>query len=690
MKVWLASPESIHSRSGSVALRLHYLAEALVAGGAAVSLIVPKSTSGEELLKASYTLLEFDPEPVASLAPSLSLSWRLAEFIFQLAADGDVPDIIEIPDSGALGYFVLQWRQLRSPLLQTVPIIIHLSRPESVMRGYNQDNRFRGMRHFVDEMEQETTYAADALLADSYSVAHEVRTLMRIRELPVSMVPPPMPAPVGLTREIKDSNHLLVPIDISCGSALDPLLRSCRQLWASGLNFKLTIVGKDSVYEPVGTLYSEYLRSRFADEIDGGVLSILPENRISAVQAMIQKASLIICPELWGPVSFAFLFAVAANRPVLASRTAAYGDLFEDERCTKRFFSWYEEGEFTAKLRAILAQNPAEQLRDSDTLAGKVTQVCSIPRAAATRLDFYHELRRKWRPTRWFRSLGQKRLDRPLPSSLARKGRGHGTTVAILATVQPAAYNDALKSVLDSNGAEDFQLLIAPIARELPSWKAWLHQIGLANDQRLRLVERPDQGTIAGQKFIAEQATGETLLFLSPELQLNPSFLTVANSLLSTYSNLAAVSAWHRLQGAVNGLLPVWNWHLPHLLLPYSTSPVWLLRRAAFLQFGFHREELYHGMDIQASLIAMAEAGYAGASIPAVLIRYTVSSEKTAPLSSSAALAQAAYQVDRIVEYHPHLFKMFGDNLMQLLYSNGPEFSWLQPGSADPFEGRLL
>jgi len=160
---------------GGIATYLEHSARMLTRAGHHVTIIAPGDARCDKQLPDGTRLIRLIPHQTTSVPAFFqtlshwpALSYEIAETaINHLRSTGDLPDVIEVQEYGALGYYLLQRRLVDETPLRDIPILVHLHSPHSENLRVNQMARYRFPDYWVGQMEKFCINAADALLSPS-------------------------------------------------------------------------------------------------------------------------------------------------------------------------------------------------------------------------------------------------------------------------------------------------------------------------------------------------------------------------------------------------------------------------------------------------------------------------------------------------------------------------------------------
>jgi glycosyltransferase involved in cell wall biosynthesis len=695
MNIWLLTSE-FPPTPGGIARYVANAAEMFARAGHRVTVLAPGEADDEAALPGGGRLVHFAPR-AARLADNLpaslgdahpafpynvlshepALSYELAERAVGLARrDGVLPDVIESQEYGALPYYLIQ-RRLVEPQhpLARVPVLVHLHSPEFVLAPADQRPRYRLPGYWVGQMEKFSILAADALLSPSQYLAGDVSRAVpqvegRIRVLPYPYQP--MPA----------VEHRPTPGDLVYFGRLEArkgvleLAQGCARLWERGRQFRLTLIGGDTLFTPRAEPMGQFLRRRFRRWVEAGQLVIMGEPLPpAALWQRLSSAWAVVIPSVWENFPNTCIEAMSLGLPVVASTSGGQAELIGDDGRCGLLFDWARPGGCEAAIERVLAMGAAELAAMGEAAREHALAITSFAAVLPRRVAHLAEIAAA-------REAGHARSFPCVTPGVEGNAqpRDAASEPGLLSVVVPfynlGAYLEETIASVAASGYRPLEVVVVDDGSDDADSVAALERARARHPELVRVHRTANSGLSAARNTGAEQARGEFVTFVDADDLVEPEFFARAVGVLQRYANASFVYSWVRFFGAGGGCWPTWNSELPYLLAHNMLTAMAVVRRADFLAFGRNSAELPYALEDHDGWIGMVEAGCVGVSLPDMLVRYRLRPDS---MLRQVNESQALYLADVIARRHPALYRRFGEELFGLLNANGRAFEWLHP-----------
>jgi glycosyltransferase involved in cell wall biosynthesis len=666
------------------------LADALVRAGHMVTLLAAGMQDQERILASGVRLATFASRrlllgtaapdytenhpafPYNIMAEPLALSYELADqAVALLRRDGVRPDVIALPEAGALPYYLIQRRLVERHPLSNTPVVLDLHGPQFLAARANHEPRHRFPGYWVGQMERFGIVAADGLLATSRFLSDELS-----RELPqvadqIAIIPPFLNLLLDLPTPIEQavtSGDLLCPGALELRLGAVDLLPVCVRLWEQGRVFQLTLLGADAPFVPRATTVASFLRQRYARWIESGNLVIDQQPYTQqALYERMARAAAIVLPAHWDASPQGALHAIALGRPVVAAEPSAAAELLAALGMGVRF-RWDDPGACAAAIEQVL-DRPAplrEPLADIGRVADPVW-------AMTARLAYYEQAIAAMHPRSVFPSAVAELAGTTVPARAEEIG---GLLSVVIPFYNLGAYIEETVASVVAASYRPLEVVVLDDGSSDAASLAALERVRVRYGELVRIVRTPNGGLALARNAGAEAARGEFLALLDADDLVAPQFYEQGVDVLRRYRNLSYVFSWIRQFGAVEACLPTWNVELPFLLARNMLAALMIIRRADFLAFGRNRPEMAYAMEDHESWVGLAAAGCLGASLPDPLVFYR---QRADSMLHAANENQLIYLFDQMIGLHPELYQRWGPEVAMLLIANGQPFRWPIP-----------
>ena len=199
--------------------------------------------------------------------------------------------------------------------------------------------------------------------------------------------------------------------------------------------------------------------------------------------------------------------------------------------------------------------------------------------------------------------------------------------------------------------------------------------------EHIRVIDTPHRGLANARNVGAYAANGEYIAFLDADDQIECNYYEWAIRVLEHYPNISFVYSWVQYIDKRDDIWVTFNTEFPLLLLTNMLAAFPVIRKSEFINFGLNKVEMKSGMEDYESWISMCEAGCIGVALPAPLVRYRIRSDS---MSRNFNREMVVSLYNHICRLHPELFKKYGDEVVQLINSNGPGYMWNNPTVSYP------
>ncbi len=673
---------------GGIATYIGHVVRMLTRGGHRVSVFAPGPSGADEVTGDGARVIRVVPHrrtAVPSLFRTLShwpaLSYQFADAVIDhFRSNSDAPDVIEVQEYGALGYYLLQRRLVDDTSgMRDTPILAHLHSPQSENLRVNQCPRYRFPDYWVGQMEKFCVNAADALLSPSHFLK-EALVARGFTDQPIDVIPYPGCDPLVQQAEMgpPQGGDIAYFGRLEVRKGVLALAKACERLWSDGLDFRLTLIGGDTVYAPKRSTVRTFLRRQYRRFVESGHLTLSGPLQHEALIARLRSAWAVVVPSLHENYPYTCIEAMSAGRVVVASVSGGQAEMIGSNGQAGWLFDWTEPGSFERAMRSALGMTPEENRAMGDRGRQRIVALTSYDDVLPKRIEHYEKT---------IERAQEKRRSRLFPSvnwdlrPAREKPRPAQREIPNLLSVVIPYYNlgkyidETLDGVLASS-YRPLEVIIIDDGSDEPASRAALDRIRGRSPECVKVIRTDNRGLASARNTGADAARGEFLAFLDADDQVHPSFYERAVRVLQSFDNVGFVYSWVQYFGANNEWWPTWNTEFPYLLAHNMLVPIVVLRRDLFLSHARNRAAMEYNYEDWDAWVRLASAGYLGVSVPYRLVNYRV---RRSSMYRRLGVEQSLYLHDLIAEGSPEVYRRYAVELFNLMNANGPHYLWVHP-----------
>jgi glycogen synthase len=677
LNIWLLTSEYPPDYGGGIGMYVNMVAEMFASAGHETSVIVrdahrsviEKSDSGVRVVRFRH----MEGEYYSYLGYWTALAYQYADVVVDLIKrENKKPDVIEVQEYNAIGYYILLRKWQKDPVLKDIPVVVHLHTPTFELDRINQAPRYKFPNYWIGQMEKFCIKAADALISPSHFLKEKIHQI--IPGIDIQTIPLPYQLDHdGVELDRSASETFLYFGRTEYRKGVSQMLAVAERLWRAGRKFKLKLIGGDTYFHPKATHLGELLRKKYEHRINEGVLIFKDAIPPHELTPEIKQARAVIVPSLYENFPYTCLSSMWLGAPLLVSSSGGQAEMVGMDSGAGYVFDWNQEGDMEEKWVRLIEANAIELRSMSGASKSRIHSMCNMSDNLKRRISFYEEVIRQTENAEnvVFPTL----LEQCEPSTVALSSSDEQGLLSIIIpyynmgeyveeTIESALrteYQHYEIIIINDGSTEDESLRVLDQYRSHPS---------------IRVIDIDNQGLANARNVGAKAAKGEYIAFLDADDLVEPSFYPKCIEILDNYSNVSFVYSWLEYFGNSQATWPTFNTEFPYLLASNMLSAFVVVRKNDFLQFGMNKSEMEYGMEDYEGWVAMCANGRIGVSIPEKLVKYRVRSNS---MSRQFNRDLVIYLRDKLSDLNAEAYAKHGGELFKLIDANGPGYLWDNP-----------
>lgn len=679
MKIWFLTGEFAPDFGGGIGTYVENCAKMFSNAGDDVTVIVRSLKENKiEKSKDGYRVVRFiqgEGEYYSYLGYDNALAYQYYDVISNLIDKYGKPDVIEMQEYNAYGQYIIQNKLMLNEKLKDIPLVVHLHTPSFETLKVNQFNTYEAPFYWIGEMEKFCIKGADALLCPSQFLADKLQYLVEDK---IKVINLPFDIDKEEIEKYKDNNPyksdkktLLYFGRTEYRKGVIQMLKGAEKLWKKGLDFKVKIIGGDTVLESKGTLIGEDLKKKYAKYIESGNLEMLAPIPHLDLIPHILSATAVTIPSLYENFPNTCIYGMWLGKPVLVSKSGGQAEMVQESGKNGLIFDWEKEGDFEEKLEQLLNMNDKELKTMGDNAKERINKLCNMDTNLKLRREFFEDV---------IKNKNKQKTKFPFVEEMPKDPyiKNYGGEKDLLSVVIPY-YNlgnvlpETIESIKESE-YKNYEIIIVNDGSTDPQSIQVLKNY--ENDRQIRIINIENKGLANARNVGAEAARGEFVAFIDADDKIDKTFYRRAIDILHQYSNVSYVYSWVQYFEGSQGVWPTFNIHIPYLLCANMLAAYSVIRKNDFLNFGKNRIEMEYGMEDYDGWVSLAEHGYLGVSIPEKLNLYRVRKDS---MSRSFNKKMRIYLYQASLPGHEKIFKKYSKDVYMLLLTNGQPFYWNNP-----------
>ncbi len=682
MKIWFLTGEFKPDFGGGIGTYVENCAAMFAKNGDDVTVVVRGKYEKyvEETSEEGYRIVRFASNTgklYRYLGYETGLAEQYYETVIKLIDKYGKPDVIEVQEYNAYGQFVIQHKLTLNPKLKDIPIVVHLHTPSFETQRINKAPMYELPGYWIGEMEKFCIKGADALLCPSEFLAKKLQgmtdTKIKVINLPFNIDEDEIKkAKENLDKYKSDKKTILYFGRTEYRKGVIQMLAGCKNLWDKGVDFKLKIIGGDTILAPKGEYIGEMLKKKYAKYIESGNLEML--NSIPHLDLIphILSATAVTIPSIYENFPNTCIYSMWLGKPVLVSKDGGMAEMVQKSGENGIIFDWSKENDFENKLEEMLNLSDKELSKMGKNAKARINKLCNMEDNLKMRSEFFKEVIKNKKEKKEFPFLysmdkveHKKKYDgkKDLLSVVIPYYNLGKTLPETIESVKEVDYKDVQIVILNDGSTDEESLEV------LKKYEG---------DKNIKIVNVKNGGLARARNIGAEHADGEYIAFLDADDKIEKTFYSKAIKILKQYNNVSYVYSWVQNFEGNDGIWPTFNIHIPYLLCANMLAAFVVIRKNDFLNFGLNRPQMEYGMEDYDSWISLAENGYMGVAIPDTLNIYRVRKDS---MSRAFNKNMRLFLYERMRDGHDKIYEKFNREVQMLLLSNGPAYYWGNPSA---------
>ena len=679
MKIWFLTGEFAPDFGGGIGTYVENCAKMFAKAGDDVTVIVRSMKDDKmEVSKDGYKIRRFrqgEGEYYTYLGYDNAIAYQYYDVIMQMIDKYGKPDIIEMQEYNAYGQYLIQNKLMLNEKLKDIPLVVHLHTPSFETLKINQFNTYEFPFYWIGEMEKFCIKGADALVCPSQFLADKLQYLVEDKINVINL-------PFDIDEEeLKKYNEQELPKEkkktllyfgrTEYRKGVIQMLSGAEKLWKEGYDFKVKIIGGDTLLESKGTYIGKELKKKYAKYIESGNLEMLDPIPHLDLIPHILSATAVTIPSLYENFPNTCIYSMWLGKPVLVSRSGGQAEMVKDSGKNGLIFDWDIEGDFEAKLKELLSMDQEALDIMGENAKNRIHSLCNMESNLKLRREFFENVIKN----------KNKSKDRfPFVEEIERDNyiKEYDFEKDLLSIVIPY-YNlgktlpETIESIKQTEYKKYEIIIVNDGSTDIDSIDVLQRY---ENDENIKIINIENKGLANARNVGAEAAKGEFIAFIDADDKVDKTFYPKAIDILHQYKNVSYVYSWVQYFEGSEAVWPTFNVHIPYLLCANMLAAYSVIRKNDFLNFGKNRIKMEYGMEDYDGWVSLAEHGYLGVAIPEKLNLYRVR-KNSMSRSFNKKMRIYLYQTSR--EGHERIFEKYSKEIYMLLLTNGQPFYWNNP-----------
>ncbi len=675
MRLWLITDEFPPDYGGGIGMYADMVSRSLADAGHDVRVITASHKAKVEKVTDRLVYVRFQ-RPTGDENPSMGYMLALYRAYYQhtmaLIDAVGAPDVMELPDYNAIGYYLLQAKRLGEKRLQKVKLVVHCHTPSFEIMRVNRSPEYTFPVYWIGQMERYCLAAADALVAPSQFMRDRLTPYARGSRFEV--IPLPYRFQQACPPE-QDGKYLLYAGRLEYRKGIWQLLEPMARLWESGERTPLVLVGGDTYFEPADKTVGRMIREQYGRWIDRGLLKLQGKVPPQEVERLMAKAKAVLVPSIYENFPYANITAMAQAVPVLVSRQGGQAEAVAEDGVNGFIFDWDREDDCYQALRRLLALDETELRAVGERGYKRIRALCGLDSNIPRREAFYHSVLLEpdvITPYPFLTPLAKT----PWPEDVANSPELPG----VLSVVIPyfnlgKTVEETVQSVLRSDyDAGKLEIILLDDGSTEPESIQKAKE--LARKYPLRLERISHGGLAKARNAGIRLARGEYVCFLDADDTVEPNYFSRCADVLRLHDNVSFVYSWVQYFENSHDVWITFDMAFPYFCAQNQLTCMAVVRRRDYLAFGVNHPAMAYGLEDYDGWLGLAENGRMGVCIPEPLVNYRI---RAGSMARSMTTGAMIYLRGQLRTLHPRLYQHYGAELYALLMENGTNLRWNHP-----------
>ncbi len=646
MKIWLLTNDYPPLYGFGIGRYIENAAQMYTAAGHEVTIFVrDEHENSQEIVDEIKRVVRYR-EATEALPANLNLflknSYKLAEVVMDQISQAGSPDIIEVQDCMALGYYLLQRKKQGEPLLQNVPIVVHAHGPRYELVVANNMPEYNLVDLQIGLYEKIVYGLADGVVTPSQYLAEKIQEFVSV---PVKVIPLPFELPAKYQQaSLLPETDLLYIGRLERRKGVLEFVAEIAKFWAQGKKITLTIVGADTYLGELKKGMKEFLIASYYQPYKDGLFRIIDQVPPDLVYILMQRSRLVVLPSFYDNFPVSVLESMALGLPVLISSSGGQREIVNEPEKNGFVFDWNKENDLTDKIEHVLSLSNEVLKVIGENGKCRIAEICNHKNNLEKRISYFQQLLKDNKPKIRANAAG-------LLSIIFTVDQVNADTHRVVENVLAGSY-------------QDFELLIFLYGN------AGKSEFNFSKNDKIKIINSLQNNETLARNEALAKAQGQYITFLSDNEYIDKDYYGKCVNVLSDDEQIAFVYSWLKYFSEYQQKeLALFDMDYPLNLLPefFMGNNNAVYRREVYLSYGAPDINLAPELDVFESWLRLYQNGYKGVCLPDVLTAKKLSDKE---FNEQGLNYQDVLKFEKMLDKHKSFFEENGLELLKLNFAN--------------------